>query len=202
MDDRALLWDMAGTLVPYDPQTGRPGALPGCDEYLPELGRDYRMFVTTGDSSGGARSLLRGFELLDHFEAVYGDLFAAVGKPYGAILATVGADPSRSLAVGDRLRSDVAADTTDVVTVLINQDARIDNCAAIGFLIKRLRARADTFPEAFDALLTESEDDPEAEGPAQGGEIVTARRCTQGVDCRLWVFRHTLLEGDRRVLVL
>ena len=32
----ALLWDMAGTLIPYDPVTGRPGALPGCAEFLPE----------------------------------------------------------------------------------------------------------------------------------------------------------------------
>ena len=203
MADRALLWDMAGTLVPYDPQTGRPGVLPGSDEYLPELGREFRMFVTTGDSCGSARSLLGQFELLDHFETVFGDLFAAVGKPYGAILATVGADPALSLAVGDRLRADVAADTPDVVTVLINQDARIDNCGKIGFLIKRLLGRAESFPAAFDILMNESEPDPEEwEGPAQGGEIVTSRWSPGAVPCRLWIFRHSLLAEDRRVMVL
>lgn len=203
MADRALLWDMAGTLVPYHPETGRPGVLPGCDEYLPELGQDFRLFVTTGDTSGSARSLLRGFELLDHFEAVYGDLFAAVGKPYGAILATVGAEPGLSLAVGDRLRADVPADTPDVVTVLINQDARIDNCGKIGFLIKRMLSRAESFPAAFDLLMDESEPDPECcEGPAQGGEIVTSRFSPGAVPCRLWLFRHPLLAEDRRVMVL
>jgi FMN phosphatase YigB (HAD superfamily) len=202
MGERALLWDMAGTLIPYDPQTGRPGVLPGCDEYLPEIARDFRMYVTTGDTCGGARSLLHDFELLDHFEEVYCDLLAPLGKPYGAILEAVGADAPRSLAVGDRLRADVAADTDQVVTVLINQDARICNCGMVSYLIRRLRARADSFPVAFDALLAEAAPDPEAEGPAQGGEIVTARRGRDGLDLRLWIFRHDLLDGDRRVVVL
>jgi len=202
MGERALLWDMAGTLIPYDPQTGRPGVLPGCDEYLPEIAREFRLYVTTGDTCGGARSLLRDFELLDYFEEIYGDLLAPLGKPYGAILDAVGADAPRSLAVGDRLRADVAADTDQVVTVLINQDARIDNCGKIGFLIKRLMKRAETFPEAFDILLGESEPDPEWEGPAQGGEIVTSRWSPGAVPCRLWLFRHSLLAGERRVMVL
>jgi hypothetical protein len=204
MGDPALLWDMAGTLIPYDPETGRAGVLPGGDEYLPELGGEFRMFVTTGDSCGSARSLLGGFDLLEHFEGIYGDLFAPVGKPYGAILQTVGGDPERSLAVGDRLRADVASDTDRVVTLLINQDQHIVHCAMIGFLIDRLRERADSLPDAFDQLLDAAEPDPAAEGPAQGGEIVLARRGGgRGVpDFRLWLFRHTLLHGDRRVLVL
>ena len=202
MGDPALLWDMAGTLIPFDPETGRAGMLPGSDEYLPEIGREFRMFVTTGDSCSSARDLLRNFDLLEHFEEVYGDLFAAVGKPYGAILEAVGADPERSLAIGDRLRADVAADTDRVVTVLINQDQHLANCAQIGFLIRKLRARSDCFPDAFDMLLEEASPEPRLEGPAQGGEIVQARRGGNGLGFNLWLFRHTLLNGDRRVVVL
>ena len=197
-----LFWDLAGTLIPFDPITGKSGVLPGCAEFMTELGRDFRMFVTTGDSCSSARDLLRNFDLLEHFEEVYGDLFAAVGKPYGAILKAVGADPERSLAIGDRLRADVAADTDRVVTVLINQDQHLANCAQIGFLIRKLRARSDCFPDAFDLLLEEASPEPRLEGPAQGGEIVQARRGGNGLGFNLWLFRHTLLNGDRRVVVL
>jgi len=202
MSDPALLWDMAGTLIPYDPETGRAGVLPGCDEYLPEIGKEFRMFVTTGDGCGSARAVLRGFDLLDHFEEIYGDLFAPVGKPYGAILKTVGGDPERSLAVGDRLRADVAADTDRVVTVLINQGEQLTNCARVGFLIRQLRKRGKSFPDAFDVALAETTPDPEREGPAQGGEIVQAHRGKEGFGVNLWLFRHSLLNGDRRVVVI
>lgn len=197
-----LLWDMAGTLLPYDPMTGRPGVLPGCDEYLPELCRDYRLYVTTGDSCGGARQLLADYEILGHFEDVYGDLFSPVGKPYGAILADVEGEPRRSLAVGDRLRADVPADTPDVVTVLINQDGRVHNCAMVAFVIHLLQRRAADFPEAFDVLLAGAQPDPGALGEAQGGEITTAGRRSDGLNYRLWLYRHQLLAEPRRIIVI
>jgi hypothetical protein len=201
-DRNVLFWDLAGTLLPWDQQTGRPGVLPGCDEYLPELGRSFRMYVTTGDSCGGARQFLKEFEILEHFESVYGDLMGALGKPYGAILAEVGGDPARSLAVGDRLKSDVAADTGDVVTVLLNQDGQTHNCAMVAFLVRLLRERNTAFPAAFDALLAGSEFDPAEGSEAAGGLITAAGRRSDGLSYRLWRFEHTLLDGPRRVVVL
>ena len=195
----ALFWDMAGTLVPFDPATGRPGILPGCDDFLPELARNFRMFVTTGDTTGGARELLADHGILRHFEAVYGDLFGPVGKPYGSILRQVGADPRRSLAIGDRLRADVPGDTADLVTVLINQDGDVLNAGMVAFLIGRLRRHADTFPAAFDALLDEGEPDPAAAGDE---EIVRAAKLTDGFLMRLWLYRHPALADDRRVIVI
>ena len=44
-----MFWDLAGTLIPYDNVTGRPGPLPGCGDFLPELARDFRLVVTTGE---------------------------------------------------------------------------------------------------------------------------------------------------------
>lgn len=197
-----LLWDLAGTLLPYDQATGRPGVLPGCDEYLPELGRDFRLYVTTGDSCGGARQLLADFEILQHFTDVYGDLMGPVGKPYGTILRAVGGDPARSLAVGDRLKADVAADTPDVVTVLINQDGRTHNCAMVAFLVDLMRRTDPSFPVAFDTLMAGADPDPVALGEAQGGEITAAGRRSDGLSYRLWRFRHTLLDEPRRVVVI
>lgn len=195
----ALFWDLAGTLVPYDPATGRPGILPGCDEFLPELARNFRMFVTTGDTTGGARELLAGYGVLRHFEAVYGDLFGPVGKPYGSILRQVGADPGRSLAIGDRLRADIPSDTADLVTILVNQDGNVLNAGKIAFLIGRLWRHAPTFPKAFDALLAEGDPDPDA-GADDG--VVRAATLTDGFVIRLWLYRHPALAGDRRVIVI
>jgi len=196
----ALFWDLAGTLLPYDQTTGRPGILPGSDEYLPELAKNFRLFVTTGDTTGDARSLLADHGLLPHFEAVYGDLFGPVGKPYGAILGQVGADADRGLAIGDRLRADVPGDTADLVTVLINQDGDMLNAGMISFLVERLQRRADSFPAAFDDLLAAGEHDPSAE--AADDAVARAARVTDGFALRLWLYRHPALEGDRRVIVI
>ena len=201
-DRNVLFWDLAGTLLPWDQQSGRPSVLPGCDEYLPELRRDFRMYVTTGDSCGGARQFLKEFEILEHFENVYGDLMGPVGKPYGAILREVGGDPAGSLAVGDRLKSDVAADTPDVVTVLINQDGQTHNCATVAFLVRLLQRQDADFPAAFDALLAGAEPDPTALGEARGGAITAAARRDDGLSYRLWRFEHTLLDEPRRVVVI
>ena len=89
----AFLWDMAGTLIAYDGITGRPGAIPGGEEFLPELGKLFRLFVTTGDETENACSMLRGFELLRHFEAVYGDLYTPSGQALRAHLARGGLRP-------------------------------------------------------------------------------------------------------------
>lgn len=197
----ALLWDMAGTLIGRDPATGRTGILPGSDEFLPALGRDFRLLVTTGDSTEGARATLRDFGLLRHFAAVYGDLYEPVGKPYGAILRREGADPRRSLAVGDRLRADLPADTDAVVTVLVNQDGDRVTAGLVAALVWRLQARAAEFPAAFDALLAEAEPTPAAEGEWQGGAVVKAGWAHGDAPAGLRVFRHPALAGDRRVIV-
>jgi hypothetical protein len=195
----ALFWDMAGTLLPFDPTTGRPGILPGCDDFLPELARNFRLFVTTGDTTGGARELLSDHGILRHFEAIYGDLFGPVGKPYGSILRQVGADPRRSLAIGDRLRSDVPGDTGDLLTVLINQDGNVVNAGMIAFLIGRLRRHAETFPAAFDIMLAGSETDTDI---AADQGVVRATKLTDGFLMRLWLYRHPALTEDRRVIVI
>jgi len=198
----ALFWDLAGTLVPSDPVTGRSGILPGCDEFLPELARNHRLFVTTGDTTAGARGLLADHGILRHFEAIYGDLFAAVGKPYGSILRQVGADAEHSLAIGDRLRADVPNDTADVVTILINQDGDVLNAGMIAFLIGRLRRHAAAFPAAFDAMLAAAVPDPDGVSAQDGVGVVQAARLTDGFALRLWRYRHPALSEDRRVIVI
>ena len=147
-----LLWDMAGTLIPFDPLTGAPGLLPEADQFLGELGESFRQVVTTGDMTASARNLLTGFGIGNHFERVFGDLFAPVGKPYGAILGQLQGDPSRSLAIGDRLRADIACDTDQVVTLLINQDGDTVTAGLVAHTIGRLRRLAGTFPQAWATL--------------------------------------------------
>src|SRR5512145_237166 len=97
-----LMWDMAGTLISFDPHSGRPGSLPGCDVYLPELAREFRHVVTTGDTATEARHLLGAHEILPHLVRIFADLNEPVGKPYGRILGEMEAGTARSLAVGDR----------------------------------------------------------------------------------------------------
>ena len=97
--------------------TGKASALPGGEEFLPEMGKDFRLVVTTGDEKRSARNLLSGFGLLSNFEDVFGDLYTPLGKPYGRILQQLGGNAECSLAIGDRLRADLPADTDKVVTV-------------------------------------------------------------------------------------
>ena len=73
-----LLWDMAGTLLFVDPGTGKPASLPGCDVYLPELARDFRHVVTTGDTAAEARHQLGAHEILPHLVRIYADLHEPV----------------------------------------------------------------------------------------------------------------------------
>jgi hypothetical protein len=197
-----MLWDMAGTLIPYDPVTGRPLALPGCQDFLPELARHFRLVVTTGDGTASARGFLAGFEILPHLEQVFGDLTFPVGKPYGEILRQIGGDPDQSLAVGDRLRADIPADTDRVVTILINQDGDIINAGMVSFITHILRKQSLCFPEAFRLLAANAAPDSESVGSAWGGEITEAWRRNDGFDYRLLVYQHSALAGERLIIVI
>jgi hypothetical protein len=195
-----LLWDMAGTLIPFDPYSGAPRALPECDEFLPELARDFRMVVTTGDGHDSARGLLAGFGLVNHFECIYGDLFSPVGKPYGEILRHLGGRPEWSLSIGDRMSADVASDTDQVVTLLINQGDDVATAGLVFLIISTLKRHAQDFPAAFVAWRETLEPAPEAMGPSYGGEIVEAHRTSKGLSCLLLTYRHPVLDGDRFII--
>jgi hypothetical protein len=197
-----LLWDMAGTLIPYDPVSGRPGPLPGCDEFLPELRRDFRMVVTTGDGTASARDYLAGCDILPYLEGVFGDLNHPVGKPYGQILRELGGDPETSLAIGDRLRADVPSDTGEIVTLLINQDGEVASAGMVAFMTHILKKQGGTFPQAFRLLATGAAPDPERAGPAGGGAVTAAWKRNDGFEYRLWEFEHPALEGPRLVLAI
>lgn len=199
-DKAFLLWDMAGTLVPFDPVTGSPRALPGCDEFLPELGQDFRLIVTTGDQKDSARNLLGGFGLLSHFEKVFGDLFSPVGKPYGEILRQLGGLPTCSLAIGDRLGADIASDTPEVVTLLINQGDDTVSAGLVAMVIGKLRKMSPNFPEAFHLLCQKSEPDESLQGYRGQGEVVKAWRGNLGFPCQMFLFQHPVLDGDRLII--
>jgi hypothetical protein len=200
--DSCLFWDMAGTLLAFDPITGRPGTMPGCREYLPELGKDFRLFVTTGDSTGSARALLRDFGLSEYFEDIYGDLGMPVGKPYGEIMRRVDGKPGPSLAIGDRLTSDICMDCDDLVTILVNQAGEVLNVGMVMHLIKVLKKQSLSFCEAFDKISVTAEVNKGAIGPARGGQITQAWTVNGGFPFQLWIYHHTILGTDRRVIVL
>ncbi len=197
-----LLWDMAGTLIPFDPVTGRASALPGGEEFLPEMGKDFRLVVTTGDETRSARNLLSGFGLLSNFEDVFGDLYTPLGKPYGRILRQLGGNAECSLAIGDRLRADLPADTDQVVTILVNQNGEIINAGMVSFLISILQKNGASFPEAFHTLTRKSDPAPEFEGDLQGGQVLEAWSCHSGFTFRLLKFQHPLLDGERLLIVI
>ncbi len=197
-----LLWDMAGTLIPFDSMTGRASALPGCEAFLPELGKDFRLVVTTGDETRNARNLLSGFGILSYFEDVFGDLYTPLGKPYGTILKRLGGQADCSVAIGDRLRADLPSDTDQVVTILINQKDEAASAGRISFLLKLLRKNGETFPEAFHRLTEKFESAPELVGELQGGEVTQAWNCHSGFDFGMMVFEHGLLDGERLVILI
>ena len=200
--DAIMFWDLAGTLIPYDTVTGRPLPLPGCGDFLPEIARHFRLVVTTGDGTASARGALANYEILPHMEAVYGDLTYPVGKPYGEILRELKGKAERSLAVGDRMRADIPSDTDQVVTILINQGGDVINAGMVQFMTHILRKQSEIFPEAFRLLTAAATPDPEATGPTWGGEITEAWRRNDGFDYGLMVFRHSVLAGDRLVIVI
>lgn len=197
-----LLWDMAGTLIPFDPVTGRASALPGGQEFLPELGKDFRLVVTTGDETANAKGLLDGFSLLPHFEKVFGDLYRPMGKPYGKILEQLGGRPECSLAIGDRLRADLPADTDQVVTILVNQEGEPVNAGTISFLISILRKNGTSFPAAFRKLSSQAAEATDRLGDFQGGRVTGAWNCHTGFNFLMMTFQHPLLDGERLVIVI
>ncbi len=197
-----LLWDMAGTLIPFDSLTGRVSTLPGSEEFLPEMGKDFRLVVTTGDETQNARNLLSGFGLLPFFEDVFGDLYTPLGKPYGTILKKIGGQAECSIAIGDRLRADLPSDTDLIVTILFNQNGEVVNAGMISFLLKILRKQGGTFPEAFHRLAENSDPAPELMGDLQGGRVIKAWNCHTGFDFSLMVYQHALLDGDRLVILI
>lgn len=193
---------MAGTLVPFDPMTGRASALPGGEEFLPEMGKNFRLVVTTGDESRSARNLLSGFGLLSYFEDVFGDLYTPLGKPYGRILRQLGGSAECSLAIGDRLRADLPADTDQVVTILINQKDEVINAGMVNFLISILQKNGESFPEAFHSLAQKSVPAPEFEGELQGGQVISAWKYHSGFTFQMLKYQHPLLDGERLLIVI
>ena len=198
-----IMWDMAGTLIPFDPTTGRPRALPGCEDFLPELAREFRMVCTTGDSTAGARGVLENFEILPHLEAIFGDLNQPVGKPYRAVLRELQGRPALSVAFGDRLRADIPSDTDEVLTILINQDGEMNSAGMASYILHVLsRQAAEDFPTAFRHLTITAAIDNDAVGDYAGGRITSAWRRNDGFDYRLWIFEHDALEGERLIISL
>lgn len=198
-----LMWDLAGTLVFVDPHSGKSVPLPGCDVYLPELARDFRHVVTTGDSAVEARHQLGAHEILPHMVRIWADLHEPVGKPFGRVIAEMAAGCERSLAVGDRLRADVAADTDRIVSILVNQEARPVNAGVIAYMVHILRRQsAGDFLTAFHHLTITAMPEPADIGPQSGGDVVAAWRRDDGFPYRLWLWTHPGLEGRRAVIVL
>lgn len=194
---------MAGTLVFFDAVAGKPVSLPGCDVYLPELARDFQHVVTTGDNAAEARHQLGAHEILPHLTRIFADLHEPVGKPYGRVIAEMGAGTARSLAVGDRLRTDIGADTDRVVSILVNQDERPVNAGMIAYMVHILRRQsAADFLTAFHHLTITAMPEPADVGPAAGGRIESAWRRDDGFPYRLWLWTHPDLEGQRAVIVL
>ncbi|MFT5233848.1 MAG: putative HAD superfamily phosphohydrolase YqeG [Candidatus Krumholzibacteriia bacterium] len=201
--EKFILWDMAGTLITFDPETTKQCALPGCVDFLPELARHFRLLCTTGDRTSSARALLDSFDILPHLEAIYGGLNQPVGKPYGDILRQLDGSPAHSIAVGDRLLTDIGSDTDQVVSILINQGSQLNSAGMVSYMIHVLnRQSADDYPTAFRHLTINAAIDESAIGSAAGGRITAAWQRHDGFDYRLWVFEHDDLDGERLVIVL
>ena len=199
---RVLLWDLAGTLLVHDRITGRSGPLPGWEESLPGLARDFRMVVATGEGTESARSLLLDRGMLPYFEEVFGDLLTPGGKPHGEILRQLGGRPELSLVIGDRLRGDIPTDCDDLVTLLVNQSGEILNAGAVAAIVRALQNVAPTMPAAFRELAGLAEPDPEALGPHGGGMVTAAWRSKELFGARLWIFEPDRLESRRPVVLI
>ena len=156
--------------------------------YLPELARDFRHVVTTGDTAAEARHQLGAHEILPHLVRIFADLHEPVGKPYGRVIEELGAGTARSLAVGDRLRSDVGSDTDRVVSILVNQEERPVNAGMIAYMVHILRRQsAADFLTAFHHLTITAMPEPDDVGPqgrrrrwCRPGAVTTVSRTACG----------------------
>lgn len=198
---RALLWDLAGTLLVSDPVTGANGPLPGWEQGLPRLARDFRMVVSTGEESRSARALLAASGSLPFFEDVYGDLAGYGGKPHGEILRAMKARPECSLVIGDRLRGDLPADTEGLVLLLVNQGGEILTAGMIADLVERICAVDPSPHAAFRELARRAASDPDSIGPLAGGRVTAAWRSEELSNARLWIFEPDWLDGRRSVII-
>ncbi|MBU8870163.1 MAG: HAD family hydrolase [Gemmatimonadales bacterium] len=199
---RILLWDLAGTLLIHDEITHRTGPLPGWEDSLPGLARDFRMVVATGEESNSAGYWLEDYGLLPFFEEVFGGLLSHGGKPHGEILHQLGGQPKLSLVIGDRLRGDIPTDCDDLVTLLVNQDGKILDAGLIAETVRFLQQAAPTMPEAFRKLAARSEPDPESLGNRSDGMVTAAWRSKELSGARLWIFEPDWLETPRAVIVI
>lgn len=130
-------------------------------------------------------------------------IYQPVGKPYGRVIAELGAGTDRSLAVGDRLRADIGSDTDRVVSILVNQEERPVNAGMIAYMVHILRRQSATdFLTAFHHLTITAMPEPADIGPAAGGSIEAAWRRDDGFPYRLWLWTHPELVGQRAVIVL
>lgn len=199
---RVLLWDLAGTLLVHTDVHHRSGPLPGWEVALPDLARDFRMVVATGEGPSSARSLLNEYGLAPYFEEIFGDLLAHGGKPHGEILRQLRGKPECSLAIGDRLQSDIAFDCDDLVTLLVNQNGEILNAAIIAATVRALQDAAPTMPEAFRMIAGRAEPDPEALGAHNGGLVTAAWRSEELSGARLWIFEPDWLNSRRSIILV
>ena len=126
-----------------------------------------------------------------------------MGKPYGRVIEEMGAGTARSLAVGDRLRSDVGSDTDRIVSILVNQEGRPVNAGMIAYMVHILRRQsAADFLTAFHHLTITAMPEPDDVGPQAGGEVVAAWRRDDGFPYRLWLWEHSGLVGQRAVIII
>lgn len=197
-----ILWDLAGTLLMSDPTTRRMAPFPGWELILPDLARQNRMIVTTGEESESARYLLAKYALTPYFEEVFGDLIAPAGKPHGKILHSLGGDTRQSLVIGDRLRGDVPADSEELLMVLVDEEAMADDPAQLPRVLRALCDGADSVPVAFRGFCERAEPDPESIGPRDGGLVTAAWRSPELSGARLWIFEPDWLYGRRMIVAL
>lgn len=199
---RALLWDLAGTLLVRDRKAHRTVPLPGWSGILPALARDWRMVVTTGEASRSARSLLAEAQMLPLFEEIYGDLLGYGGKPHGQILEEMGAKPACSLIIGDRLDGDLPVDTDELVLLLVGTRGEAPSAGLIRQAVGKLASAAPTCLEAFTDLTKRGFPRPDSIGTDDDGTVTAAWTTDELPGAELWLYEPDWMDGQRRVIVL
>jgi len=170
-----LFWDLAGTLLSLDESTRKIRTLPGCDEALDILHRDFTLLVSTGDLAASARLMLRQAGLLGYFADIYGNLWAPAGKPYREILTEWQVSEEYCLAIGDRVNYDIPADCPRLVTVIINQNSFSLHAGIIVELVQRLQSQGEDFYATFRRLVDKVGPGPGEELDTRAGSPANAR---------------------------